>query len=70
MDVESTTEIAEQPGASTYLISEAFAKFLGIEVREMTVLEACDQVREYIVANHLEVSCEPTLFCLFFFHKF
>lgn len=66
VDTEIKTESAE-PAPSTVAISEALAKFLGTEGREMQQSEAIRLVWEYIKLHHLEVcshmstmSCAPT----------
>ncbi|KAJ7967785.1 Upstream activation factor subunit spp27 like [Quillaja saponaria] len=53
VDAEATTGSSE-PGSSPVIISEALAKFLGIEGREMLQSEAIKLVWEYINVNHLE----------------
>lgn len=52
VDIESTTESTE-PGS--VVLSEALAKFLGSEGREMLQSEALRRVWEYIKVNSLEV---------------
>lgn len=53
-DVEPTTETTES-GPAPAIISEALAKFLNTEGREMLQTEATKRVWEYIKDNHLEV---------------
>ncbi|XVE87683.1 hypothetical protein DITRI_Ditri19aG0007300 [Diplodiscus trichospermus] len=53
VNVESTTESVE-PSPNPVIISEALAKFLGTEGREMPADEAERRVWEYIKVNHLE----------------
>ncbi|KAG4929177.1 hypothetical protein JHK86_046138 [Glycine max] len=53
VDTEIKTESAE-PAPSTVAISEALAKFLGTEGREMQQSEAIRLVWEYIKLHHLE----------------
>ncbi|KAF5472704.1 hypothetical protein F2P56_009398 [Juglans regia] len=53
VDTESATESSE-PGSSAVVISEALAKFLGSEGREMLQSEALRRVWEYIKVNGLE----------------
>lgn len=53
VDAETNIESAE-PAASTVVISEALAKFLGTEGREMQQSEAIRLVWEYIKLHHLE----------------
>ncbi|KAG4931906.1 hypothetical protein JHK87_045908 [Glycine soja] len=53
VDTEIKTESAE-PAPSTVAISEALAKFLGTEGREMQQSEAVRLVWEYIKLHHLE----------------
>ncbi|XP_004293361.1 PREDICTED: uncharacterized protein LOC101314347 [Fragaria vesca subsp. vesca] len=69
LDVESATDTdSTQPGSSTVTISEALAKFLGLEGREMLKSEAIRLVWEYVKANNLEdpvnsmvIVCDPKL---------
>jgi len=56
VDVETKIECAE-PASSTVVISEALAKFLGTEGKEMQQSEAIRLVWEYIKHHHLEVCC-------------
>ncbi|KAK7262105.1 hypothetical protein RJT34_29665 [Clitoria ternatea] len=67
VDAESKIGSAE-PASSTVGISEALAKFLGTEGREMQQSEAIRLVWEYIKLNHLEdplnamvISCDAKL---------
>ncbi|KAG5011304.1 hypothetical protein AAZX31_07G246800 [Glycine max] len=53
LDAEIKIESAE-PASSTVVISEALAKFLGTEGREMQQAEAIRLVWEYIKLHHLE----------------
>ncbi|XP_027916669.1 uncharacterized protein LOC114175994 isoform X1 [Vigna unguiculata] len=53
VDVETKIECAE-PASSTVVISEALAKFLGTEGKEMQQSEAIRLVWEYIKHHHLE----------------
>ncbi|KAK7348379.1 hypothetical protein VNO80_22932 [Phaseolus coccineus] len=53
VDVETKSESAE-PASSTVVISEALAKFLGTEGKEMQQSEAIRLVWEYIKHHHLE----------------
>lgn len=69
LDVESATDTDNtQSGSSTIIISEALAKFLGLEGREMLKSEAIRLVWEYVKANNLEdpvnsmvILCDPKL---------
>ncbi|PRQ28289.1 putative transcription regulator SWI/SNF-BAF60b family [Rosa chinensis] len=69
LDAESATDTDNtQPGSSTVTISEALAKFLGLEGREMLKSEAIRLVWEYVKANNLEdpvnsmvIVCDPKL---------
>ncbi|KAJ4823606.1 hypothetical protein Tsubulata_026485 [Turnera subulata] len=55
VDTASKTESENtEPGASTVVISEALAKFLGKTEREMTQSEVSRHVWEYIKVNRLE----------------
>lgn len=67
VDAEIKTESAK-PASSTVVISEALAKFLGTEGREMQQSEAIKLVWEYIKLHHLEdplnamvISCDAKL---------
>ncbi|KAE8689822.1 SWIB complex BAF60b domain-containing protein, putative isoform 3 [Hibiscus syriacus] len=53
VNTKSTTE-GVKPGPKPVIISEALAKFLGAEGREMVAAEAENRVWEYIKVNHLE----------------
>ncbi|PIA38308.1 hypothetical protein AQUCO_02800173v1 [Aquilegia coerulea] len=44
-----------EAGSSTFIISDALARFFGTEEREMTQSEAVRRIWEYIKANQLEV---------------
>lgn len=62
LDVESATDTDNtQSGSSTIIISEALAKFLGLEGREMLKSEAITLVWEYVKANNLEVGIHFSL---------
>jgi upstream activation factor subunit UAF30 len=62
LDVESATDTDNtQSGSSTIIISEALAKFLGLEGREMLKSEAIRLVWEYVKANNLEVGIHFSL---------
>lgn len=61
VEVETKIESAE-PASSTVVISEALAKFLGIEGKEMEQSEAIRLVWEYIKHHHLEVCFMFTTF--------
>lgn len=62
LDVESATDTDNtQSGSSTIIISEALAKFLGHEGREMLKSEAIRLVWEYVKANNLEVGIHFSL---------
>ncbi|KAJ7946376.1 Upstream activation factor subunit spp27 like [Quillaja saponaria] len=58
VDVEASTE-SKEPGSSPVVISEALAKFLSTEEREMLQSEAVRLVWEYIKVNHLEDPLNP-----------
>ncbi|KAF5199246.1 Upstream activation factor subunit spp27 [Thalictrum thalictroides] len=51
----------DEAGSSTFIISDALARFFGTEEREMTQSEAVRRIWEYIKANRLEEDLNPMM---------